>query len=833
MSELKDQLQRTLGDNYSLERELGGGGMSRVFVAEETSLGRKVVVKVLPPDLAASVNVERFRREIQLAAKLQHPLIVPVLAAGISDGLPYYTMPFIEGESLRARISRTGELPIHDAVRIMRDMLSALSYAHEHGVVHRDIKPDNVLLTGQHAVVADFGVAKAISASTNPGASLTSLGVALGTPAYMAPEQAAADPTTDHRADLYAVGAVAYEMLTGQQVFSARSPQAMLAAHVSEAPEPIQKRRATVPPALASLIMRALEKHAADRPQSAAEMLAQLDAAVTPSGATTPHTGSMPARKAGSSSRSIWMVAGGAALLLLLGSSGWYWRAHSRWGGAAAAADAAGVALPAAGISTVAVLPFSSTGGVAKDEYFSDGMTDELAHALSRLPSVRVAARTSSYAFKGKSAPVQEIGKVLNVAGVIEGTVRRAGDRLRVTAQLTSAADGLVLWSGTYESRGRDVFQIQDSLTKAIVGAIAPALRGEKASTVASASRGTENAEAYDLYLKGHYFWAKRGAANLNRAIGYFKEAIAKDPAFARAHAGLAMVYVVLPGYTATNADSIFTLGIQSGTRALGIDSTLADAHMAIALALTSEFKLTEAARYFESAIRLEPGNATAHLWYGVMFRFLGDEDNDVAELRRAAELDPLSPVIGGNLANSYYVARRMPEAIAQARRVLEIDSTVYTATYSSLGLAYLFSGKPDSALVAFETEYRLNPEVPGSRGRMVLGYAATGRWQDAERIRAAISRERGPAADNDRLFSDLAFGDWDGAISTLERAKKGGYLGAMSFSLGCDPLFDPLKASPRFAELTSQLGIRVCKPIRPWPIKVPGNLLGRPGGPS
>jgi len=248
---------------------------------------------------------------------------------------------------------------------------------------------------------------------------------------------------------------------------------------------------------------------------------------------------------------------------------------------------------------------------------------------------------------------------------------------------------------------------------------------------------------------------------------------------------------------------------------------------------LTSEFKLTEAARYFESAIRLEPGNATAHLWYGVMFRFLGDEDNDVAELRRAAELDPLSPVIGGNLANSYYVARRMPEAIAQARRVLEIDSTVYTATYSSLGLAYLFSGKPDSALVAFETRYRLNPEVPGSRGRMVLGYAATGRWQDAERIRAAISRERGPAADNDRLFSDLAFGDWDGAISTLERAKKGGYLGAMSFSLGCDPLFDPLKASPRFAELTSQLGIRVCKPIGPWPIKVPGNLLGRPGGPS
>ena len=212
LPDLKEQLQQTLGSSYTLERELGGGGMSRVFVAEETSLGRKVVVKVLPHDLAATVNVERFRREIQLAARLQHPHIVPVLAAGISDGLPYYTMPFIEGESLRAKLARSGELPVPEAAKILRDVLSALSYAHEHGVVHRDIKPDNVLLTGSHAVVTDFGVAKALSASTNPGSSLTSLGVALGTPAYMAPEQAAADPATDHRADLYGVGAMAYEM---------------------------------------------------------------------------------------------------------------------------------------------------------------------------------------------------------------------------------------------------------------------------------------------------------------------------------------------------------------------------------------------------------------------------------------------------------------------------------------------------------------------------------------------------------------------------------------------------------------------------------------------
>ncbi len=293
MAELRDQLEKTLGGSYAFERELGGGGMSRVFLAEETALGRKVVVKVLPPDLAATVNVERFRREIQLAAQLQHPHIVPLLSAGIADGLPYYTMPFIEGDSLRTRIIRQGELPIQDALRILRDMASALEYAHDHGVVHRDIKPENVMLTKHHALIMDFGVAKALSAATNPGNSLTSMGVALGTPAYMSPEQATADPQTDHRADIYALGAVAYEMLTGRQLFGDRSPQAMLRAHAIEKPDPIETRRPTVSPALGALVMRMLEKSPADRPQTAEDVLRTIDTfVVTPSGMTP--TGTIP-----------------------------------------------------------------------------------------------------------------------------------------------------------------------------------------------------------------------------------------------------------------------------------------------------------------------------------------------------------------------------------------------------------------------------------------------------------------------------------------------------------------------------------------------------------
>jgi eukaryotic-like serine/threonine-protein kinase len=287
--ELRDQLQKTLGDAYVIERELGGGGMSRVFVARETALDRRVVVKVLPPELSAAVSVERFRREITLSAGLQHPHIVPVLATGVSDGMPYFTMPYVEGESLRARLAREHELTVHDTVNILRDVAKALAYAHARGIVHRDIKPDNVLLSGGSAVVTDFGVAKALSASTEAaGSTLTSLGMAMGTPAYMAPEQAAADPSTDNRADIYALGAMAYEMLTGRPLFPGRSPQQVLAAHTMQAPDPVQQLRPAMPPALAAIVMRCLEKHPADRPQSADELIHALDTLATPSGGSAP-----------------------------------------------------------------------------------------------------------------------------------------------------------------------------------------------------------------------------------------------------------------------------------------------------------------------------------------------------------------------------------------------------------------------------------------------------------------------------------------------------------------------------------------------------------------
>ena len=783
--------------------------MSRVFVAEELSLGRKVVVKVLPPDLAATVNVERFRREIQLAARLQHPHIVPVLAAGISDGLPYYTMPFIEGESLRARLAHSGELPVPEAAKILRDVLSALSYAHEHGVVHRDIKPDNVLLTGNHAVVADFGVAKALSAATNPGSSLTSLGVALGTPAYMAPEQAAADPATDHRADLYGVGAMAYEMLTGHQVFSARSPQAMLAAHAIEKPEPINKRRPSVPASLSALIMRALEKHAADRPQSAGEMLAELEAAVTPSGATLPTT-MRPATKP------FWSRPNAAAALVILAllTAGAVYAvsARSRSTGNRPAESAASTAP----LNAVAVIPFANTGGDPRDEYFSDGMTDELAHALSRLPQVRVAGRSSSYSYKGKPIPAQEIGRALNVSAVVEGSVRRVGHRVRVIAQLTNAADGRVMWSDAFESSASDLFQVQDDFTREIVEALRPALGGAPAAAAARTSRGTADPEAYELYLKGRYFFAKRGTAGLKRAISYFAQAAAKDPSFARARAGMSMAYSVLGGFEAS--DSTPALAMKNARLAVALDSTLGDAHLALANAFCSATRLGDADAEFRRALKLQPEDPTTHQWYGDNLEVLGRLKEALAEEKRASALDPLSPIITHEVAYALFLNRRFEEAVSWARRAVELDSTL-TIARQQLAINLVHAGRPAEAVKAVEPAYALDPANLGILGTLVYAYAASGRWADARAVHKAAPAKRGKIPDFDEVVARLSVGDRKGAMDTFEHLTRNGF---DQIPYGCDPQYDPLYEEPRFMAIMRRYGAGVCPMTTPWPIKQP-----------
>jgi serine/threonine protein kinase len=626
--DIRAQLQQALGAAYTLDRELGGGGMSRVFVATEHALGRQVVVKVLPAEMAGQVSVERFKREIALAARLQHPHIVPLLTAGDAQGLPYFTMPLIAGESLRARLSKHGELPLNEAVRLLREIGAALAYAHEHAIVHRDIKPDNVLLSGGSAMVTDFGVAKALSSSSNAeGGMATSLGVALGTPAYMAPEQASADPNVDHRADIYAFGVLAYELLTGQPPFVGRTPQNLLAAHVTEAPEHVTKRRSTLPPALAALIMRCLEKRASDRPQTANELVHGLDQINTPSGGTHPtnavpaYATPQPANAApGSRTRAVVAAVGIVAL-----------------------AAVAGFALLRDGKSgaprSMAVLP-TDIGADTAHTYLADGLSNELTTKLSKIPGLSVRAYSSSRVMRGKGA--REAGKELRVASVLTATMSRSGSRLRVTASLINAADENVIWSETFEESDQDQFGLQDKLVAAIAGALKLSLSPETKAAVTA--RGTTNAEAHELVQRARVLIDEFTDASLRRAVALTETAIRLDSNYADAWAAQASAW----GYLADDfvpAREAAPNMRRAAERALALDSSLADAHAQIgAERAFYEADLVAGMAELERALLLDSANVMAGTFYPSYLRLYKNLPDSAARvLARLIRLNPLS----------------------------------------------------------------------------------------------------------------------------------------------------------------------------------------------
>ncbi len=779
--------------------------MSRVFLAEDRALERRVVVKVLKQDMAEGVSFDRFRREIQLAAKLQHPHIVPLLSSGEIASTPYFTMPFIEGESLRARLSREGELPVNEAVRILRHVAAALSYAHKHGVVHRDIKPDNVMLADEFALVTDFGVAKALTASaatsSSGGGGLTSLGLALGTPAYMAPEQAVADPSVDHRADIYSWGIMAYEMLTGWPPFSGMSAQATLAAQAIQKPEPIQQRRPGLPPVLADLVMRCLEKRPADRPQTAAELLPGLDMVATSSGGTAA-TAALPA-----ASRSMrWpLILGGVAVAgAAIASVVFLTRNGSN--GEPPSAPAQTAAAPA--FNSVAVLPLENVGGDSANDYFSDGMTDELANALSKLPGLKVASRTSAYSFKGKKADVGAIGRALNVQAVLEGSVRRAGNQLRVNAQLTSVSDGLALWSDTYQREVKDVFKVQDD----IAGHIADALKlrlGTSAAQVSSTSRGTENLQAYDLYLRGLHFWNRRGGENLRRAISYFEQAVAVDPNYGRAYAGIASAYALLPEYTDSPPADALERTRSAASRALAIDSGLAEAHTALGLASVHAWDYAGAEKQYRMALASNPRYATAHQWYGELLYHTGRMDSSIAHTRHAVELDPLSPAAQSARAYALCLAGRHDEAIREVKQGIELAPTL-SLNHWTLGVCYIIKGQYAEAARAMETATQLEPGFALYQGELAHAYGLGGQRDRAREIIAKLTERA--RADRRGSFplavAQMGVGDYEAALTTLERAIEQRDIGLSQLSMVMDPKWDPLRSNPRFTRILEQMNL-------------------------
>ena len=481
--DLGTRLQAALGAAYHVERELGGGSMSRVFVAEERALGRRVVIKVLPPEAVADVSAERFRLEIQLVARLQHPNIVPLFAAGDAGGLLYYVMPYIAGESLRARLA-AGPLPLSEAVRVLRDVARALAHAHRQGVVHRDVKPENVLLADDAALVADFGVARALAAASGPatgpqppGLRITSAGFVLGTPAYMAPEQAAADPAADHRADLYSLGVLLFEMLAGTPPFHGRTAQALLTAQLSEPPPPIATRRYDVPQPLADIIMGCLEKDPARRPRSAAELLRALEDPQTLSGAfATP-----PAARR--RSRRLVLLGTAAAVGVLVLAGAWWGlsRTDEASGGGEARDAAGGRALPpGARGRAVVVMPLVAVGDDARARAIAEGLTSQLAGALARVPGLRVSpvpvagpAGDTASAVAPVVAPIAASIPPAAGALLVRGTVQREGEQLRVVLRVEDAVADSTLWSESFDRGADAVFALQDDATRALAAALA------------------------------------------------------------------------------------------------------------------------------------------------------------------------------------------------------------------------------------------------------------------------------------------------------------------------------------------------------------------------
>ena len=789
MDDLRDRLQAALGAGYRLESELGGGGMSRVFAALDVELGRRVVVKVLPPEMAAGVNAERFRREIQLAAQLQHPHIVPVLNAASRGDLAYYTMPLVEGESLRVKLQRAGELPVPDAVRVLHDVAEALAYAHEHGVVHRDIKPDNILLSGRHAMVTDFGVAKAVSAASGSSGA-TSLGVALGTPAYMAPEQAAADPGVDHRADIYALGAVAYEMLTQRPPFIAPTAQAVLAAQVTQTPEPVTAHRAAVPPALADLVMRCLEKRPADRWQSAEEVRQLLEAVATPSGGSAPTL----ARQATASPRrarlrtALW-----AAGIVLLAAAAFLVVRRLR---------------PAASRPTLVVLPFDNVGAPA-DAYFADGLAEEITTRLARVSALQVIARNSALRFPASKLSAQDFGRELGADFVLDGTVRwehaaAGSSEVRVTPALIRVSNAQEVWGQSYDAALADVFRLQTDISEQVVSALQVTLGAAERRDLGDA--GTRDVAAYNSYVLGRYEWRKRTAASLQEAARQFTAALARDPGYARAWSGLADAVGLFPQYSVTSLAraAAYDSAERAARRSVALDPRSAEAHASLGEILANgRWDWAGADAEFRTAIALDPDYATAHQWYGELLAGLDQIPRALAEGQLAVRLDPLAPVMANAYGMCLYSARRYPEAIRQFQRALALEPD-YTAPPGNIMRAYLAEGDYPAALAA---QRAIGPVPPWADS--LLHAVADPRFRalmpgflDAHR------REVGQLEAGSRMRVLAAFGRKDAALAILDTLLQAHSEGLLNW-ITVDPALESLHGDPRWAAFAAAMGVR------------------------
>ena len=775
-----ERLTTALADRYRIERELGRGGMAMVYLAQDLKHARRVALKVLRPEIAPALGADRFQREIAIAARLQHPHILGLFDSGVTEGMLWYTMPWVDGESLRTRLCREVQLDAAVAVRIAGEVADALACAHEAGIIHRDIKPENILLTGSHAVVADFGIAHALDVAG--GDRLTETGLALGTPQYMSPEQATGSRAVDTRSDVYAVGCVLYEMLAGEPPFGGPTAQAILARHAVDPVPRLRTIRPTVSPALEAVVIRSLAKVPADRYASARELKQALATALE-----APESADLPQRV-----RPRRILIGALAVLILtltvLGI---------RVFGPRSSDSAAG-----SRIQSLAVAPLGNLTGDSSQVYLATGITDQLVTTLAQIGGLRVVALKGSQS----ELPGERLAREHDIAAVLNGSLQRSGDKVRISVRLTEAATGRSLWARSYDGEIGGILGLQDQVAQGVAQHIWVEPRSEP--TDGTARRQEVNPAAYEAYVRGMYFLGKVTEADFRKAIGYFTKAIDLEPTYAAAYQGLAESYAELGYYTLGPPHEVFPKSRAAALKALELDPTLADAHGALGrMEHFYSWDFESADREYRRAVELNPSSARIRLTYHTYLAAMGRADESVAQAKVSLDLDPLSLLINAAAARPYYNARRYEEALVQARKTLEIDSTFSRALFW-LGLVEEQLHHPKEAVLALQRAVASAGPIPVYLAALGHGYAVAGRRGEALAIVEELRRRSGSqyVSPFDIATVYVGLNMHDAAFEALEAAYEDRAYGILF--LRVDPRFDPIRSDPRYIGLLRRIGL-------------------------
>jgi len=780
--EAMEALQVKLAGVYHLERELGGGGMSSVFLAEDLRLRRHVVMKVLPPETIPTGNAERFRREIEFSARLQHPHIVPLLDTDSVGGTLYYTMPFVSGESLRERLGREGALPLDDALRILRDLLDALGHAHENGIVHRDVKPGNILLSGRNALVTDFGIAAAVeTASVDERATLP--GLTVGTPAYMAPEQAAGSRNADHRCDIYSAGLVMYEMLAGRLPFPAGSPHELIRAHVLSDPE--QLVRADASPQLLALVMQCLARDPAVRPWSAETILSELDALEEPQAAAADDELARRRRR---------RIAAYAIAGLVLAAVGFAAVRRS--------ARTSGTPVPVAAPS-IAVLPLTNLSADPDDAGLADALTQELTATLAGNWDLRVIASTSVLALQGRRLSVGQIADSLHVSHVLEGSLQKAGSRLRMQVRLVDARDGSTRWSETYDRQFADVLDVQNDIAQAVARGLAVRLTSPM-ETGSRARRHTPDVAAYEWYLRGMDLALLRTDTGRQQAIEYYERAVAADSMYAAAHAGLARIYIhIWNGAPGEEREGWLEKARAAALTAVALDDSDAEALAALGWVRWASRDMDGAEESFERAIALDPRVPRGHEGLARLFMVTDRPAEQLSQARLGFEDDPFSHSAIRELALALATNGRCEESLDQLRSLKALSPPAAVAGVIS-GQCYASRRMWPEAI----EEFRWAVDNSAGSGTAFLGFALAraGRRAEADSLLSQLLTGR---SDSHGAFGVAVIyaglRDYDRAFAWIEKAIDDNTINTTYIM---HPLFADLQRDPRFGRVRERMDL-------------------------